>query len=470
MRHFSHPHPHPHPLPRLICVIVASLLLGGCLGNVTRSLVRNENDGPGGTTVYSTNIPFYKPSTLLPAGVTSFSVAAIPKSYDLLLDLSFDPAVASQSYSSENEVAWWSGTSARVDGQGAQVTNHNRSIADNPYAQFGAAVAIREQRASQTIYTKRPLARKVEQAGQVELHFFHEMIEVGQPEEEARLEPFGKVLSITTENNEIKSETREPVYTITIPSKHRLVVEAREPNTGKELSRGVYATWHKDLKFYRDANKQFFTSPEAAFAAFASEKDTFLRTMAEGPLFDTKRPKAVKELPVDQLQVMSPEDVYGVTVTAYGTLWLMLPGTGDAAYPVMRDGLASWFTWSKMSATIKDDSFADSSWISAAEIKLQAVADDVKASPIARAAATLNLATIAAARMEAVKAGDLVVKARALSEDSLGKMNWLGSGGALDYGKEYYKARDDWSSITNRVTAVVNWYQQGAINRVINPR
>jgi hypothetical protein len=451
-------------------LLVASQLLTGCLGNLTRSMVRNENDGPGGTKVYGTTMPFYKPSTLLPAGVNSFTVASVPKSYEVLLDMNFDPVVASQRYSNENEVAWWSGTSVVVNNQSAEVTNYQRSIADNQYAQFGAAAAIREQRISQTTYTKRPLAKKVEQGGQVELHFTHEITEVGQPEEEARLEPFGKVLSITTENGEMKSETREPVYTVTIPSKHRLVVVVKEPGTGKELSRGVYATWSKELKYYRDKTKKFFLSPEAAFASFAVEKDDFLRSVAEGSLFEAKRPKAVKELPVVQLQVMSPEDVYGVTVTAYGTLWFMLPPSGDPAYAVMHDGLAQWFTWGDMVAPIKDTSVNDSSWIPAAEAKLQTVLDDTKSTSIARATASLNLATIAAARMDAKQAEALVAKARADNEDALGKMNWLGSGGALDYGKEFYKARDDWSSIANRVTSVATWYQQGASNRVINPR
>ena len=469
----------------MFAVAGAALTLTGCLsegiGNVTRSMVRDgENEGPGGVKSYDTTVPYFRKSRVLAPNVTTYTIGEIPKGYEVLLDTNLVAQAARQNSTAGADLTrlhYAAGTGfdmsvlgAQAEGKAAVEVGQEGSIGDNPNALWGAAVAARAMKQGNR-YAKETLARRVDQGGQVTLKFVHEVVGIEAPKEDVQLEPFGKVLSVTTANGEVISETREPVYTVTVPTSHRLVVQVVDPaQANKVVSQNVYAVWSKDVKYYRNQDKKFFKDEAEALASYTAEKSFFAKQVAEGPLFDKNKPKALKDLPVQNLTVMSPEDLNGAVIRSPSTLNFMLPNKGDKATERIKQAMAPWVTFGELSATGSAEACVHFGWISEVETKLATIAAESGVSAQAKACIQLNLGTLAAMQIEAEKAERLIGQAQQTHADVLGKIGSFGSGGALDYGSYYYEARGAFLSLANNVRSVDQWVQSGVRNAVVNPR
>ena len=470
--------PHTPVLSLITLAILGSapLMLSGC-GSVG-GMMRNEQQGPEGLLVRGGGIPSYKFSKIIPAGITTYRIAEIPKGYEMLLELRERPETQKQQVSTDD-----------ISGGGISLQKqHELAIAgiqasmaiaieagkqtDRPPGNFGAARAYDLIRSGELHSVERQnLVVRVESGAQAELTFVHEVVSVGEPAEEVQLEPFGKVLSVavasegTSNAGQITSETREPVYTVSIPAQHRLVVVVKDA-AGKELNKAVYATWTKNHKYYRDKARKFFASEEAALAAYAAEKDLFAKAIAEGPLFESKKPKYLQDLPVEQINVMSPDDAWGVLLQADIGCWFAMPSAKDPAFLA----LGQWFQQGDRGWSIKDSFRRDSSWIEGASGLMNKVVSDPNASALAKASAQLNLASIAVAKLDATAAKSAVAAAQATVPGILDEASMLTRGGIMDYGENYYVARNAWLHIEQNINGIIAWKAAGVTNGQLKPR
>lgn len=452
-------------------ITAAALLCGalaatGCIGGAARGL-RNEQKGPEGFTVRGSSVPFYRPSELLPPGILAYSVAEVPKGYEPLLDLNLDErANVDNGSSNDLRPAQFGAKGFRQIGLGPVLASGGFNVElGNPNAthipgHFGAAVS--QYRLAEGLrMEKRALCARVEKNAQANLVFVHEVVSVGEPLEEVSLEPFGKVLSVSTSNGEITGETREPVYTVTIPAKHRLICIVRDPATSKELAKAVYATWDKAHKYYRNKDKQFFVSEEAALQSYRAERALFAEQISSGPMFETRKPKNLKDLPVTDLRVMSPEAAWGAVIQSDLGLWMALPPTGDTAFATMKAALEPYFEVGPIGMSVKDDIAKDSAWPARAIAALEGVRDAAGATPVAKAVAWLNIATLRAAQLDAGGAEQAVAMAQQSQANILGEASKITRGGVLDYGSDYYVARSAWLNIGETTRLVVAWKNGG---------
>jgi len=453
-------------MSRSLCWTFALLLgfpvamsVSGCasMNSAMRSAVRNEHAGPDGLLVRGGGPSFYIPSALFPPGVKTFNIGSIPKSYEVLLDLTEDVSIG-RSAGGGKDLTVWRGTTVKATPNSTQVTQHQSAIANNPYAMYGAAVAGRQLREGNT-FERHPLLQRVPSGGQAILSFEHELVSIGEPSEDVSLEPFGKILSVTTQDGEVRSETREPVYTITVPSRHRLVAVVTDP-AGKELKRVTYCTWSKDAKYYQDKHKHFFADENAARASFTAEQEAFNGSLRTGPLFASKKPKNMKEAGVVDLTVISDEDVFGAKVVSDFALWMALPSNStDRAE--MTAILSRWFKVGDLGCSLNDAFADDPSWIPVCIAEMVKIRDTVGADKTTRVAATLNIATCEASRLDALAAVAAVKTAQTINPSALGQDGWLTKGGVLDYGSNYYIARDAWLNLGTTVQAVSSWREKG---------
>jgi hypothetical protein len=454
----------------------APLMLSGC-GSIGGGL-RNEQKGPEGLLVRGGGIPSYKFSKIIPAGITTYHIADIPKGYEVLLELRERPETEKQQHSTDD-----------ISGGGLSLQKqHELQIAgiqaqyafaleagnqsDRPSGDYGAARAYDLiRRGGLHSVERQNLVVRVDSGAQAELSFVHEVVSVGEPSDEVKLEPFGKVLSVavasegTSNAGQITSETREPVYTVSIPAQHRLVVVVKDA-TGKELNKAVYATWTKNHKYYKDKAKKFFASEEAALASYTEEKDLFAKAIAEGPLFESKKPKYLQDLPVQQINVMSPDDAWGVLLQADIGCWFAMPNPKDPAFLAM----GQWFEQGELGWAIKESYKRDSSWVDGATGLMNKVVSDPNASALAKAAAQLNLASIAVAKLDAPAAKSAVAAAQATLPGILDEAGMLTKGGMLDYGSDYYVARNAWLHIEQNINGIIAWKAAGVTNGQIKPR
>jgi len=334
--------------------------------------------------------------------------------------------------------------------------------------QYGAAPAWRRAAYGKAVYTRTNLVERRTEAAAADLFFVHELVEMLPPHEEVTLEPFGKVISVTTGNDGVMtSQTREPVYTVTVPAKHRLVVIAKDPKTQAELSKAVYATWTKEHKYFRAMaakDKKFFANEEEALAGFTADKEAFTKQITEGELFEARKPKNLKDLPVTDLNVLSPDAAWGSLITrSKPAPFIARPPSGDAAQSAWQ-AQATWFTWTdaQKSWKLKPEFIRDATWVTAASIPLVAVRDDAKASAPARAAAALTLATYRATLLDLAGAKSQIAKALELSPGCLDEANHMIRGGLMDHGEEYYMGRYHWLGLERTITGVQNW-QRSAV-------
>jgi hypothetical protein len=449
------------------------LMLIGCgsLSDATRSMVgRNEQKGPDGMQVRGGGTPCYKAGALIPVGYTTYTITEVTKTYEPFLDLNdgretsnvavtLDTSPAGIQLQQQQAMLAVMGLQGQAS---ASFEAGNRS--ERPSGAYGAARAYDIVSGSKLTVDRENLVQRVDHGGQANVAFIREIVEVSEPKDEVLLEPFGKVLSVATNaEGEMTGQTREPVYTVTIPVKERLIALVTDAKTGKELSRAVYATWSKNVKFYQGQDKKFFADEEMAVAVYNAEKEQFRARLEKGSLFESqgkKVPKHLKELPVTNLTIMSPEDAWGVYFATSLQPYFALPSSDDKSSPAFV-GLGTWFDQGDIGWSLKDTYKRDPAWLIEASEKMQAVLDDSTTSTMARACAHLNLAGFAFCRLHAPEAVKHVAAAQQTHPGILEEKNSMLRGGMMDYGSDFYVARHLWLHIDTDINGIAKWRKNG---------
>ena len=480
--------------------ILSSILLAVALGGVGLPLLtgcgylisaprdimastRDEWEGPDDLQVRDIGgMGYYKPSALIPPGAATYRIAAIPKSYETLLDLAESQARGSMSSNSQDTfrqsasqqltqeamvMAQIQASLGQTSATGTAKAGYAFEVGSGEHVpgDYGAANASRFLSSNRAVNLIRVnQVTKVDKDAAVDLYFVHEVIDIQPPQGEVALEPFGKVLAVNTANGEVIGESREPVYTVTIPARHQLVAIAKNPKTGAELSKTVYASWSKEHKYYRDLaakNRTYWANEEAALAGYEKDKAAFAKEIAEGELFEAKgkRPKNFTDLPVQSLVVMTPDDAWGAVLTTNHPMYAARPPKGDPAHAAWQ-GLNDWISFGvdnpeKEGWKLKPEFTTDPSWIAPAIAKMVAVRDG-NGTPLSKACAALTISSFEAARLNAEAAGAQVKRAQELYPDCL-KEAGFGRGGVTDFGEFYYIARHRWLTIQTTVSKVIDW-------------